>query len=335
MYPDIRVHTIRGSSIESIHHGNIAVVNIDGNDYHTSGNAATAYARSTAKLLQAITVMEMGAVDQFQLSDEEVVLLCASHNGEPAHTGKVQSIITKLGLDTAALQCGTHEPFHKETANQLLAAHQPITNLHNNCSGKHAGMLALCLKLGVSTDGYLSIDHPVQQAMKQTVKEMCEMDTMDGMYLGTDGCGVPVFGMPIRQLALAYAHLGAPKHLSPKRAEACNRILNCLTKHPYFLAGTDRFDTRLIEVTQGKIIGKMGAEGIFALTVPEKSLGLVIKIEDGSQRAIYPAVVEALMQLKLLSPSELKQLAPFHVPMIYNWNGQPVGRIQPVVNLRC
>lgn len=334
MHPDIRVHIIRGSSIESVHYGKIAVVNIDGDDHYPSRKADfTAYARSTAKLLQAITVMEMGAVDQFQLSDQEIVLLCASHNGETDHIKKVQSILTKLGLKSAALQCGTHEPFHKETSNQLLSAHQPFTNLHNNCSGKHAGMLALCLKLGVSIDSYLSTEHPVQQAMKQTVKEMCELETMNEMYLGTDGCGVPVFGMSIRQLALAYAHLGAPVKLSPKRAEACKRILNCIIKHPFYLAGTDRFDTQLVKITQGRIVGKMGAEGIFALTVPEKSLGMVIKIEDGSQRAVYPAVVEALQQLRLVTPSELKQLAPFHVPILYNWNGLPVGRIEPVVQL--
>ncbi|HEY0827902.1 MAG TPA: asparaginase, partial [Bacilli bacterium] len=165
------------------------------------------------------------------------------------------------------------------------------------------------------------------------IKEMCGMNTMDEIHLGTDGCGVPVFGMPIRQLALAYAHLGAPVKLSSKRAEACNRIRNCITKHPFYLAGTGRFDTRLIEVTQGRIIGKMGAEGIFALTVPEKSLGMVIKIDDGSQRAVYPVVVEALVQLNLLSSSELNQLAPFHIPLIHNWNGLPVGRIQPLVQL--
>ncbi|MBP1961248.1 L-asparaginase II [Paenibacillus aceris] len=202
------------------------------------------------------------------------------------------------------------------------------TTLHNNCSGKHSGMLALCAHLGASPDTYMSLQHPVQQLMLDAVCAMSDIPKSQ-MELGIDGCGVPVFGMPIPHLALAFARLGSPEGLPTVRANACQRIVAAVQKYPQFLAGNDRFDTQLIKVTQGRIIGKMGAEGIFALTVPDKGLGFVLKIEDGNQRALYPAVIEALKQLNLLTAAEVGELAAFHTPTVHNWQGTEVGIIRP------
>jgi L-asparaginase II len=323
------VRICRGSITESIHRVHLAVVNAQGALLHGAGDPQLlTFARSTAKLIQALPVIESGAAEHFGLQDAEISLCCASHNGEAEHASTAQGILGKLGFHHEYLQCGAHEPYHAPTAKAMRERGEAPTTLHNNCSGKHSGMLALCAHLGASPDTYMSIQHPVQQLMLEAVCAMSDMPKPQ-MQLGIDGCGVPVFGMPINHLALAFARLGRPDGVPQKRANACQRIVAAVRKYPQFLAGSDRFDTRLIEVTSGRIIGKMGAEGIFALTIPEQGLGFVLKIEDGNQRAMYPAVVEALKQLSLLSESEISELASFHAPTVHNWQGTEVGIIRP------
>lgn len=323
------VRVYRGNITESIHRVHLAVVNTKGSLLHGAGDPQLlTFARSTAKLIQALPVIASGAADHFGLGDAEIALCCASHNGEAEHVRAAQGILGKLGFHHEHLQCGAHEPYHAPTAQTMRERGEAPTTLHNNCSGKHSGMLALCAHLGASPDTYMSLQHPVQQLMLDAVCAMSGIPK-EQMELGVDGCGVPVFGMPINHLALAFARLGSPEALPEVRANACQRIIAAVRKYPQYLAGSDRFDTQLIEVTQGRIIGKMGAEGIFALTVPDKELGLVLKIEDGNQRALYPAVVEALKQLDLLSAAEVSQLAAFHTPTVHNWQGTEVGIIRP------
>jgi L-asparaginase II len=326
---EILVRVWRGPLMESQHHGHIAVVNHHGKLLHQLGNPHfRTFARSTAKLLQTLPVLESGAADHFEFTDAEIALLCASHSGQEEHVLAASSILSKLNLTSEDLQCGSHEPFHLLTTIRMRAERVAPTPLHNNCSGKHSGMLALAVHSQIPFEQYLRPEHPVQRQMLQTVSEMSGLQQSEIM-LGTDGCGVPVFGMDIDRLAFAFARLGRPEQLAEARANACNRILNAIRKNPLYLAGSDRFDTRLIEVTQGRIIGKMGAEGLFALTVPQEGLGIVIKIEDGNERALYPAVVEALLQLGLVSHAEGEALASFHVPVLHNWQGTEVGRIRP------
>lgn len=193
-------------------------------------------------------------------------------------------------------------------------------------------MLSLSSHLGASPDTYMSPEHPVQKLMLDAVCAMSDVPK-EQMELGIDGCGVPVFGMTLDHLALAFARLGSPEGLSDERANACQRIVNAVRKYPQFLAGSDRFDTRLIEVTQGRIVGKMGAEGIFALAIPDLAIGFVLKVEDGQLRALYPAVIEALKQLNYLSEAEVSSLAAFHTPAVHNWQGTEVGRIRPDFSL--
>lgn len=326
---------LRGPLTESIHRGHIVVMSSSGEQINSLGNPLLkTYARSTAKLLQAIAVIESGAAKHSGFTDQEIALLCASHSGEPHHVETVTAMLHKLNMEESFLQCGPHMPFDKTAAAKLRQHNEAPSQLHNNCSGKHTGMLALAKFMNSSTDAYMSPNHPVQQAMLQIVSEMSEYPVSD-IALGVDGCGVPVFGMPIDRLALAFSKLAAFDSLEGPRAQACKRIITSIQRHPQFLAGTGRFDTRLIEVTGGRIIGKMGAEGIFALSViqRERRLGMVVKIEDGAARALYPTVVEALKQLNLLSESELAELKPFHYPPIKNWRGDEVGFIQPAFQL--
>lgn len=331
---ELTVRVLRGQLTECIHHGHLAVVNVNGDILHSAGEPTyVTYARSTAKPLQAIPVIESGAADHYNFSDEELSLFCASHNGEPKHTETALRALSKIGLDPGHLQCGIHEPFHAPTTANMREHHIKPNALHNNCSGKHSAMLALATHLHVPYEDYLSIEHPVQQLMLKVVSEMSDVPAND-MLIGIDGCGVPVFGLGLHQLARAYAALGNPEQLSDPRANACRRIIKAITKHPYYIAGSDRFDTKLIQTTQGRIIGKMGAEGVYAITIPELGLGIALKIEDGAKRALHPAVTETLVQLDLLTAHELAELKTFHRPSLKNWQGTIVGTIEASVRFK-
>jgi L-asparaginase II len=332
-----RTHTLievfRGTCMESRHSGHIAIVDIDKNliagagdtDYYT-------FARSTAKLLQAIPLIEAGGTVRYRLDDKQIALMCASHNGEDEHADLANRMLHLLGLDEAALRCGVHEPFDRLTANRLKREGVPSTPLRNNCSGKHTGMLALAQMLGNPAGTYVAADHPVQQLMLKIVSEMSGVP-QEHIELGTDGCGVPVFALPLEALAYAYARLGQPRDLTNLRADACRTIINAIAREPYYVAGSGRFDTRLVQVTKGRIIGKMGAEGLFAFTIPERGWGGALKIEDGAERALYPAVMETLIQLDVLLEEEIQELSPFHRPLITNCHNAVVGEIRPSFKL--
>lgn len=336
--PEVLVECSRGPLVESMHRGSIAVVNAAGKVLHAVGRPETVtFARSSAKPIQAIPVIESGAADVYDFTEEQIALLCASHNGEERHVHAVQAMLEQIGLNEACLLCGAHEPYHKASADYLKEHGVACTCLHNNCSGKHTGMLALCRRLEAPLETYLELEHPVQQKMVETISQMSGL-AREELHFGIDGCGVPVFGMPLSRLAVMYARFGgyaqeALRSSAGLREKACRRIIDAIGRQPFFLAGSGRFDTRLIEATQGRIIGKMGAEGVFALTVPSEGIGLALKIEDGAQRALYPVVVEALTQLGLLNESEAAALEPFRNPEIRNWQGTLVGKVTPVFRL--
>jgi L-asparaginase II len=323
------VRITRGPLTECEHRGHIAVVDTEGKLLYRAGDPDTVtFARSAAKPLQTIPVVEDGAADAFGLTGEELALLCASHNGEPMHVETAARILSKIGHDASFLQCGAHYPFHRPTANEMRAHGEKPTSLHNNCSGKHSGMLALAVAMQAPLETYLSPEHPVQRRMLAAVSEMSGVPS-DRIAIGVDGCGVPVFGMPVTALAVAYARLGRPDALADPRREACKRIVGAIRSHPAHLAGEDRFDTQLVRATGGRIIGKMGAEGVFAMSVPERGWGIAVKIGDGAQRALYPTAAETLHQLGLLSDEELVPLADFHRPVLRNWQGTEVGAVIP------
>ncbi|MEX2416586.1 MAG: asparaginase [Paenibacillaceae bacterium] len=302
------IRSIRGELTESMHTGHMVITNSQGTIIAQLGNPQyLTYARSTAKPLQALAIIEAGAVDQYNLSPADIAIICASHNGEQPHADQVLSILNKIGMTAVDLRCG----------------------IHDNCSGKHAGMLVLSRMLGIDALRYDELKHPVQLRIAQTIASVCDIDSLQ-LITAVDGCGVPVFGMPIHRLALGFARLGTPPpSFHNDRKNACHTIINALRHSPFLLAGTDRFDTDLIHITNGRIIGKMGAEGIYAFTIPGQDIGAAIKIVDGAERALYPAVVEILHQLKLLQENELMKLGPYHKPDLVNRHGEIVGSIQP------
>jgi L-asparaginase II len=249
-------------------------------------------------------------------------------------------MLKKIGLDESALKCGVHEPFSAEVARELTRNQESPNVLQNNCSGKHAGMLALALHLGAPTESYDDSSNPVQQAIAKTVAEFSD-SPLDQIALGVDGCGVPVFGVSVRAMALMYARLVAPsERISTATRNACKRIVKAMVDFPEMVGGTkDRLDTELIKAGHGRLISKIGAEGVYTIGVLPcrewpNGLGLALKIEDGDDhRARPPAVIEALRQLNVLAVNELMALGSYAPTVIKNRRGERVGEARAAFNL--
>lgn len=283
--------------------------------------------RSAAKPLQAMPILESGAVKHFGFTVKELAVMMASHNGQPVHLETVTSILEKANLRTEHLKCGFHRPLHQESADAWLRDGAEQSPLYNNCSGKHAGMLALAQHSNLALDTYLEPDHPVQQQIKHKLSVFTALPE-DDIQTGVDGCSAPVFFLPLRNMAQAYARIAEGK-LAP--AEQSFKIMNA---HPDLIAGAGRFDTELMRHTGGRLISKIGAEGIRCVAARgDQPLGIAIKIEDGNGRASAAVMLAVLQQLALVSESELEALPHFVRPQLTNCAGRHVGEIKPSLTL--
>ena len=335
------VEVRRGAITESRHRGHIAAVNPEGNVVSYFGVPETVtYLRSSAKPLQAIPVLALGAAERFDFTDQEVALACGSHSGEPIHTEIVAGILRKIGLGPEALKCGIHEPYSLEVARQLRETDEQPNVLQNNCSGKHAAMLALAKHLGAPTENYDSPQNPVQLAVGRTVSQFSGVPLED-LAVGVDGCGVPVFGITVKAMALAYVRLVSPPVSFEKPVrDACARIIKAMTSFPELIGGTsDRLDTEIMRAAPGKLISKVGAEGVYTAGVlpckkwPE-GLGLALKIEDGDDHRARPTVVvESLRQLEVLRDESLEAVARYAFFPVRNRRGDVVGEIRASFSL--
>lgn len=325
----------RGSIVESRHRGHIAVVTGEGETVAELGAAdAVTFLRSSGKPFQAIPVVALGAADRFGFTKQEVAIACGSHSGEPVHVETVRRMLAKIGLNEHALKCGVHEPFSGEEARKLARSGQSPSVLQNNCSGKHTAMLGLALHLSAPTETYDQLNHPVQQEIARTVSLFSETP-LDQIKIGIDGCGVPVFGMSVHAMALIYARLVAHAGSDESLSRASQRIVDAMIHFPEMVGGTtDRLDTELIKIGNGRLISKIGAEGVYTIGVLPcdkwpHGLGLALKIEDGDdRRARPPAVIEALRQLDVLGNEDLTALASYVSPSIANRRGEPVGSVR-------
>ncbi|MDQ2856066.1 MAG: asparaginase [Acidobacteriota bacterium] len=334
------VEVRRGTITESRHRGHVAAVDGTGKLVaYLGAPKAVTYLRSSAKPFQAIPLLVSGAADRFGFTEEEIALACASHSGEPMHTELASSMLRKIGLPPEALKCGVHEPFSAAETRRLREQGKAPNVLQNNCSGKHAGMLALAVQLGASTESYDSPGNPVQIAIQETVARFCEC-SMDGLAVGVDGCGVPVFGMSIHAMALMYARLVNPQDVDGPLRSACQRISTAMINHPEIIGGTtDRLDTEMMRAAEGRLISKVGAEGVYTVGVLPcedwpAGLGLALKIEDGDDTRARPTVViEALRQLGVLSGESLEAVARFARFPVTNRRGDVVGEVRPAFSL--
>lgn len=329
------VEVYRGGRMESSHSGHIAVVNSDGKLLYFVGDPyRITYARSSVKPIQAIPVVETGAADKFGLTDVDLAVICSSHNGEPQHTDRVLSILHKAKIGVEALQCGTHIPLAMDVYEKMIRDEKELTPLYNNCSGKHAGMLLTAKHMGEPLEDYHKPEHPVQQRILKVISVITEYQ-IDKIGIGKDGCGAPVHAMPLERLAYSFARLANPKTLENERAVVINRITTAMTDYPEMVGGTGRFCTDFMKVAKGRLFGKLGAESLYLIGDKKLGIGIAIKIEDGSYRALYPAVLEVLKQLNMLTKEQLTQLMPHYMPKLKNARGEEVGKIIPSFVLQC
>ena len=327
--PPVAVLVRRGARVESQHRVAYAVAGPDGRLVEAAGDVdREVFPRSAIKPLQALALIESGAADRFAVSEQELALACASHSGEPEHVTLVRSWLARLGLDSAALECGAHPPLHGPSAQRLAAAGRPPERVHNNCSGKHAGMLTLARHLDAPLAGYSRADHPVQRLIADLLRELAGLAALPAPAI--DGCGVPTWPIPLGRLATALARFAAPAGLPAKRADACVRAQAAMLAHPHLVAGTDRACAEIMSVARGVLV-KTGAEGVYAACLPKRRLGVVLKVEDGAGRAAPVALLALLRALGALDGKSAAALAGRMQPELRNHTGVVVGRIEPAV----
>ena len=325
----VLVEVTRGEMVESRHRGAVALAHSNGQTISGIGDVARLiYPRSALKPLQALHLIESGAAAAYQLGEREIALACASHNGEEPHVAAVVQWLKRLGLDESALECGAHPPRRSFDREALLSQGKKPGPAHNNCSGKHCGFLTAALHGEHPPQAYIAREHPVQQAVMTLIGELAGISLQEAPH-GIDGCGIPVAGIPLDHLAMAFARFASGDGLSGGRASAARQVYDAMVNEPFMVAGTKRWCTNAIEAGRGAFIVKTGAEGVYCAAIPEAGIGVALKIDDGAHRAsecAMGAVLSKIPGLRALfadSPAEL-----IRVP-VKNVAGKTVGQIAP------
>jgi len=337
----VLVEVLRGQTIESTHRGALAVLDADGAVLAQLGDIdRPVFPRSAVKLLQALPLVASGAADALGLSDAELALACASHRGEPLHAQTAADMLAKAGLALDALECGAHWPYDEAAARALATQQRAPTALHNNCAGKHAGFLCLACALHGRADlrhyvrGYVRPEHPVMREVTAALQAATGHDLANTPQ-GIDGCSIPTFAIPLRRLALAFARVGTGIGLSDAHARAARRLRSAVATAPFMVAGSGRFDTRVIERFGERVFCKVGAEGVYCAALPERGLGVAIKIDDGNNARACEVVMAALIEAFVaLDDADARFMRGLSEPRLENWNGIEVGRLRPAPILR-
>jgi L-asparaginase II len=317
----------RGLRLESIHAVAACASDVEGNVVLALGAIdEPVFLRSTAKPFIAAAGVRAGMLERFGFDDRELAVMCASHTGEPFHVAAVKAILTKIGATVADLRCGTQPPAYAPAALALAAAGETPSAVHNNCSGKHAGILALARMLGAPLAGYLAADHPAQRAILALCERVSD-DRFTHETLGIDGCGIPVYATSLRKAARSYARFAALRELAAPDAAALARVRMAMIAQPEYVGGTQRFDTDLIRAGAGRIVCKAGAEGVHGTALLDGGLGLVLKVVDGASRAVPPAAIALLRRLGALDEEQAAQLHGYARVALYNVAGRCVGGI--------
>ncbi len=321
------IDVTRGPMIESVHAVAACAVSADGRTLLERGDVdIPVYLRSAAKPFIAAAVVSTGAAERFGFEPRELAVMAASHNGEPFHVDAVRGILRKTGLPESALLCGTHPPSCEPAAEALRAAGVPFSAIHNNCSGKHAGLLAACVHLGADPAGYLAPGHPVQRLVNAFCGRLFA-DDADSWPIGVDGCGIPIFATSLRRTAGAFARLATFAGVAPEDAAALRRVRDAMVAEPAYVGGTDRFDSMLMQASGGRIACKAGAEGVHGDALLREGAGLAVKVVDGNSRATPPSVMAFLRALHALEPGEEAALSAFAEPVVRNVAGRVVGKL--------
>lgn len=318
----------RGGRVEARHGGAAVVVDGRGDVVFSAGDIeAPEFPRSAVKAMLALPLVESHAADRLGLDDSELVLACASHTGEARHVSGVASMLRKVGRDASGLECGTHWPTSRAAAYTLAAHGAKPGSLHNNCSGKHAGFICLACDRGEDAAGYVRPQHPVMRAVTAALGDLTGA-TLDERNRAVDGCGIPTYAIPLRALATGFARFGSGEHLAPSRARAASRLRLAVAADPFMVAGSGRFDTRVMQRLGSRVFTKTGAEGIHAAALPELGLGIAVKCRDGAGRAAEVAVAALIARYLKLTEAEMHPLQDLLRPKLTNWSGQEIGEIR-------
>lgn len=323
----VAIEVCRGGRVESRHRVAVVVADAGGGIRLVRGDPdLRVFPRSAVKPIQAIPLIESGAADALHLDATELALACASHGGEPGHVETVIAWLGRLGLGPENLACGAHLPSHKPTAAAMQRSGEAPSRAHNNCSGKHSGMLSTAVHLGEPVVGYECADHPVQERIRDVLEAMAG-ETMPEPP-GVDGCGIPAWTVTLGGLARMAARFADPSGLPSSRRAAIHRLGAAMRAEPWYVAGTGRLCTALMQAAPS-VLAKTGAEGVFWAALPELGLGIGLKAEDGAARAVEPALIATLDALGVLDERAMTALAGFAMPTLRNHIGDAVGEIRP------
>ena len=336
----VLVEVWRGAAVESRHRGAYVVLDGAGGQVAAAGEVdARVFPRSAVKLLQALPLVASGAAERWGLSDAELALACASHNGEPQHVQTAAGALAKAGLDEAVLECGAHWPYLDTAQRALAQAGQQPCALHNNCSGKHAGFVCLGAHIGRPEPGWLSgyvePGHAVMREVGAALQAATGARLADAPR-GVDGCSIPTYALPLRALALGFARVAGGVGLSAEHARAAQRLREAIARQPFMVGGTGRFDTRLMQQLGERVCCKVGAEGVYCAALPSLGLGVALKMDDGNNaRAAEVAMAALLLRLLPLEGADLALVEALAAPLLRNWRGIEVGRLSAAEALRA
>lgn len=315
----VLVQVVRGNAVESTHRGRAVIVRSSGETLWSVGDVnALTYPRSSIKAFQALPMVASGAARAFGFTPAELALTCASHNGEAIHTETALAMLAKLNLDEPALECGWHWPMQQQALIDLAWQQQTPGARHNNCSGKHAGMLALAQHMGWETRGYIEVDHPVQVAIRECIENCCDTK-LEGMPVAPDGCSAPTWAMPLKSLALGFARFADPDQLPAMYQQAAIQLYDAVVSEPMMVAGTGRYCSEVMAELKDRAFLKVGAEGVYIAAIPELNAGIALKMDTGSAPAAETALSAILGRLGL--PVGDTRMAP----EIRNWNQRLTG----------
>ena len=338
----ILVEVLRGTAVESAHRGALAVVDADGSMVLALGDVhRPVFPRSAVKVLQALPLVASGAADALQLDDEALALACASHNGEPAHLATAARMLARAGVDLRALECGAHWPYREAFQREMAARGETPSALHNNCSGKHAGFICLACHMACEqplldyAKGYVGAGHPVMREVTQALQATTGWDLTTAPQ-GIDGCSIPTFGIPLLHLARAFARVGSGIGLSQDHARAARRLRQAVSRAPFMVGGTDRFDTRVMQRLGERVFCKVGAEGVYCAALPDRGMGVALKVDDGNNARAAEVVMAALIEAQVaLDDDETRLMRSLSDVCLKNWNGLEVGRLRASGLLRA
>lgn len=333
MSDPVLIEVTRGDFVESRHRGAVAILDFDGKAVLELGDVdQLVFPRSAVKSIQALPLIETGAADALGFDDADLALACASHVGEPAHVERAAAMLAKAGLDESALECGSHWPSDHASEIALARAGGSPSQLHNNCSGKHSGFLGVCVHCGLDHRGYVGFGHPFQQMIRETMNDVTGVAHDEG-NAAIDGCAIPTYAVPLSSLAAAFSRMGGGKGLAADRAAAATRLMTAAMRHPFYVSGTGRPDTLLMEAAPGRIFVKGGAEGVFCAVLPERGLAVAVKCNDGAGRAADTIGANILARLFADEAEVAEKIAKVALPPIHNRNGAVVGGLRPAAVL--